>query len=72
MGVVSGAVLKHGGKVTGVVPYAMLAAGGEADKGDGTPQTPSVGYVLEERGREQVSGYQGYELCKMLTFGFVG
>lgn len=29
MGVVSGGVLQRGGKVTGVVPYAMVAAGGE-------------------------------------------
>lgn len=29
MGVVSNAVLKGGGKVTGVIPYAIFAAGGE-------------------------------------------
>jgi len=32
MGVVSDAVLEYGGKVTGVMPYAMYAAGGEGDK----------------------------------------
>lgn len=32
MGVVSSAVLEAGGKVTGIVPYAMVAAGGEGDK----------------------------------------
>lgn len=54
MGVVSGAVLEHGGDVTGVVPYAMVAAGGEDDKTSGSPKTPSVTYVLNERGRERV------------------
>ncbi|KAH8102959.1 hypothetical protein BXZ70DRAFT_1006140 [Cristinia sonorae] len=52
MGIVSGGVLKTGGKVTGVVPYAMVAAGGEKEQTD----TP-LGYgkiVLEERGRESV------------------
>ena len=33
MGTVSGAVLSGKGKVTGVVPYAMVAAGGEGEKG---------------------------------------
>lgn len=32
MGAVASAVLEAGGKITGVVPYAMVAAGGEADK----------------------------------------
>jgi len=32
MGVVSGAALDSGGEVTGVIPYAMLARGGEKDK----------------------------------------
>ena len=34
MGVVSGAVLNAGGKVTGIVPYAMVAAGGEGKAAD--------------------------------------
>lgn len=34
-----------------VVPYAMVAAGGEEDK---TQKTPSVSYVLSEKGREKV------------------
>jgi hypothetical protein len=32
MGAVSSAVLDAGGQVTGVVPYAMVAVGGEGDK----------------------------------------
>lgn len=46
MGLVSGAVLESGGKVLGVVPYAMVRAGGEG----------SNAYVdLAEQGREAVS-----------------
>jgi len=32
MGIVSNSVLEAGGRVTGVMPYAMVAAGGERDK----------------------------------------
>ncbi|KAF5386826.1 hypothetical protein D9615_001624 [Tricholomella constricta] len=32
MGIVSNAVLQNGGEVTGVIPFAMHAAGGEQDK----------------------------------------
>jgi len=49
MGVVSGAVLERGGEVTGVVPYAMVAAGGELDKGEA-----SLAVDLEEAGREKI------------------
>ncbi|KAF9483869.1 hypothetical protein BDN70DRAFT_873261 [Pholiota conissans] len=50
MGVVSGSVLEKGGKVIGVIPQAMIAAGGEKDKlEDGSPRA-----VLEELGREAV------------------
>lgn len=56
MGIVSGAVLKTGGTVTGVVPYAMVAAGGEKSAaptpGDGVPGYGKI--VLEEKGREAV------------------
>lgn len=55
MGVVSGAVLESGGDVTGVVPWQMLAAGGEGDKmEENAPKAPAVTYVLNERGREKV------------------
>ena len=60
MGIVSGAALEHGGHVTGVVPFAMIAAGGEGDKADGTPETPSVTYLLNERGREKVRSIQSW------------
>lgn len=51
MGVVSGAVLEKGGKVTGVVPFAMIDSGGEKEK------VPSmVKVVLNELGRENVGG----------------
>ncbi|KAF4604212.1 hypothetical protein EYR40_001395 [Pleurotus pulmonarius] len=49
MGVVSGAALEKGGKVTGVVPYPMLVAGGEQDK------TASPSKIrLNEKGREKI------------------
>lgn len=32
MGVISDAVLEGGGKVTGIVPYAIFASGGEKEK----------------------------------------
>lgn len=48
MGVVSGAVLINGGKVIGVLPGAMVAAGGEGEKVD------SATVYLNEVGREKV------------------
>ncbi|KAF7441128.1 hypothetical protein PC9H_001477 [Pleurotus ostreatus] len=48
MGVVSGAALEKGGRVTGVVPYPMLVAGGEQDK-----TSPSK-IRLNEKGREKI------------------
>ncbi|KAJ7273048.1 hypothetical protein C8J57DRAFT_1063276 [Mycena rebaudengoi] len=49
MGAVSGAALERGGKVTGVVPYAMVAAGGEQEKGEAV-----VTVELNEAGREKI------------------
>ncbi|EAU88318.2 hypothetical protein CC1G_05084 [Coprinopsis cinerea okayama7 len=49
MGIVSGACLDSGGKVTGIVPYAMVAAGGEGEK-----TKSSVMVELNEAGREKV------------------
>lgn len=54
MGVVSGAALEKGGKVTGVVPYAMIAAGGEAEQLEGTEKSRAAKIALIERGREKV------------------
>ena len=51
MGAVSGAVLNAGGDVTGIVPYAMVAAGGEVDQTKGI-HAPHV--QLKEKGRERV------------------
>lgn len=53
MGVVSGSVLKHGGKVTGIMPYAMVIAGGEKEKGD--KEHPLGVELHAENGREAVS-----------------
>ncbi|KAJ6546963.1 hypothetical protein B0H19DRAFT_1163219 [Mycena capillaripes] len=50
MGVVSGAVLERGGKVTGIVPSAMVAAGGEGSKVD----AESVDVHINEAGREEI------------------
>lgn len=59
MGIVSGAVLQGGGEVTGVVPWAMIKAGGEGDKGIGAekvqPNEKKLHVVLDEKGREKVS-----------------
>lgn len=49
MGSVSGAALKAGGKVTGIVPFAMVASGGEQEKA-----ASDVKVVLDEVGREKV------------------
>ncbi|KAF9228749.1 hypothetical protein BS17DRAFT_772446 [Gyrodon lividus] len=50
MGIVSGAVANSdGGKVTGIIPYAILAAGGEKDKGNGQPRSNSIAEALDEK-----------------------
>ena len=54
MGIVSGAVLGAGGDVVGVIPHAMLAAGGEGERVP-VNGVPSVFVKLEEKGREKVS-----------------
>lgn len=54
MGIVSGAVSDQGGQVTGIIPYAIHAAGGEKDKGDGVAKTESVAQVLNENRRGHV------------------
>jgi len=51
MGVVSGTVLECGGKVTGVVPYAMVISGGEREKGD---SEKGLKVELKEKGREAI------------------
>ncbi|KAF8636538.1 hypothetical protein AX17_003350 [Amanita inopinata Kibby_2008] len=51
MGLVSGAVLECGGKVTGVVPYAMTVAGGEQEK---VASDASLRVQLNEVGRERI------------------
>ncbi|KAI0747601.1 hypothetical protein C8Q80DRAFT_1270073 [Daedaleopsis nitida] len=50
MGIVSGAVLDAGGDVTGIIPYAMVAAGGEADI---TKSVYAPHVQVKEKGREQ-------------------
>jgi predicted Rossmann-fold nucleotide-binding protein len=55
MGIVSGAVLEDGGQVTGIVPYAMVAAGGEGSGSTKIIPANSAHVVLNEVGREQVS-----------------
>ena len=51
MGIISGAVINAGGEATGIVPWAMVKAGGEKDKGVGVEK---VYVVLDEEGREKV------------------
>jgi hypothetical protein len=52
MGLVSDTVLSEGGNAVGVIPSAMIAAGGE-----GLVDTPRSGYseILSELSRERVS-----------------
>ncbi|KAG8217237.1 hypothetical protein J3R82DRAFT_5326 [Butyriboletus roseoflavus] len=55
MGVVSGAVAhSEGGKVIGIIPYAILAAGGEKDKGNGQPTSNSIAELLDEKRRGEI------------------
>ncbi|KIK90730.1 hypothetical protein PAXRUDRAFT_831444 [Paxillus rubicundulus Ve08.2h10] len=50
MGIVSSAVANlEGGKVTGIIPYAILAAGGEKDQGNGQVRSNLVAEVLNEK-----------------------
>lgn len=51
MGVVSGAVLENGGKVTGIIPHAMIISGGEGSRVD---DEEAKGVELKEKGREAV------------------
>jgi hypothetical protein len=51
MGLVSGAVLDGGGQVVGIVPRAMVAAGGEGAKINGSLASYAI---LNEPGRETV------------------
>lgn len=56
MGLVSGAALEAGGDVTGVVPLAMVAAGGEGDKNEAGNSSggDKINIILNEKGREKV------------------
>ncbi|KAM5542634.1 hypothetical protein V8D89_003595 [Ganoderma adspersum] len=53
MGTVSGAALAAGGEVTGVVPYAMVAAGGERGQVGGAGADRATYVALTEKGREK-------------------
>ncbi|KAL4074712.1 hypothetical protein V8B97DRAFT_1868732 [Scleroderma yunnanense] len=54
MGVVSGAAAKSDGKVMGIIPYAIFAAGGEKDKGNGRATASTVSDVLDEKQRGEI------------------
>ena len=62
MGTVSGAALAAGGEVTGVVPYAMVVAGGERGQvGSAGAGADHATYVaLTEKGREKVRSKSVY------------
>ncbi|KAI0831700.1 hypothetical protein BC628DRAFT_1407337 [Trametes gibbosa] len=51
MGIVSGAALEGGGDVLGVIPFAMVAAGGEVEQ---TKDVHKPHIQLKEKGREKV------------------
>jgi hypothetical protein len=53
MGIVSGAALGAGGDVVGVIPHAILSAGGEGEQENGDGSSP-VSAKMEEEGREMV------------------
>lgn len=55
MGVISGATLQKGGQVIGVVPKAMVAAGGEVAQGQGCIEDETVREALTTKEREKVS-----------------
>ena len=50
MGMVSRAVLENGGHATGVIPYALVKAGGE--KGSGIVQTETKDSSAHEEGKQ--------------------
>ncbi|THG94775.1 hypothetical protein EW026_g6762 [Hermanssonia centrifuga] len=53
MGVVSAAAIEKGGQVTGVLPYAMVAAGGEKEQTDGEIQAKiAAGILFDGENRE--------------------
>ena len=55
MGVVSGAVIEGGGSVTGVLPYAMVAVGGEKESTPGEIQTKiAAGVLFDGQNRKNV------------------
>lgn len=54
MGLVSGAVLEKGGKVTGVIPYAMAAAGGEGSKTEAKEAEKDPEVPRDEEAREKM------------------
>ena len=59
MGVVSGAVVEAGGHVTGVIPYAMVAAGGEKEQASGEVKAKiASGILFDGKDRPNVR-----ELC---------
>jgi hypothetical protein len=49
MGVVSGAVLEAGGSVTGVLPAAMIASGGEKEAVKGVAEAKAAAEALWDR-----------------------
>ena len=65
MGVVSGAVIEAGGHVTGVIPFAMVAAGGEKEQADGEIQAKiKSGALFDGRDRKNVSDALLLKLCE--------
>ena len=59
MGVVSGAALEFGGKVTGVIPYAMVASGGEKEQTEGGALSKAAAEALfDGQNRKNVRRYR--------------
>jgi hypothetical protein len=67
MGTVSGAVLEAGGRIVGIVPYAMVAAGGEGKNGT---ESWSLLASLDEEGLERVRTHTHLSIRLLKDFFF--
>ena len=65
MGVVSGAVLEAGGSVTGIVPAAMIASGGEKEAVRGEAELKAAAEALIRR--EKRKNVRGRPLASLVA-----
>ena len=67
MGVVSGAALEAGGKVTGIIPYAMIVAGGEKEAVSGQPLSKEAAEALFD-GRNRPNVRYSFSIFNLRTW----